>query len=544
MNRPACKCVLPAFLLVVTIFSVACTLSAQSPLQQPQPTRTTLIEQSYGQSTRALPPAHGFQQFVHSGKLQLSLNDAIFLALANNTEIQIDQTQIDQAKSAIDAARAPFDPLLNGTFNTSRSTESSFSEVSIEPTLSGLSQVFQLGYSQTLETGTNVQTFVNATKFSSNIAFGFVNPSVFGTVSIAITQPLLRGAGLLPNRGPIIIAQRNLAQSRATFRRQVAAVILNAVQQYWNVVEARDNLTVEQNLLAQAQKSYDHDKEALEKGALPPLDIYRSESEVASRRVTEIQAEYAVKQAEDLFRNAIAADIDPNIRALDLDLTQNPEPSDDLLTVDIASELQKALANRPDLEAQRLQLSSDDLNIKIAHNGLKPQLSLTLNYSGAGLNTTTNGPFLEALDQTFGFSQPTYGGGLTLNLPVRNYAAKSAFASAEVNKRRDLYSDRQIREQITLDVANAVHQLEQSKLSMEAAKIALNLAQKNLQAEQRKYELGAETLYVLLQTQSELAQAEQSAIQAQVGYQLAVASVYYSTGELLGTYNVEIAATK
>lgn len=544
MNRPASNYVLPAFLLVIAIFSVARVLSAQSPQQQTQLPRTTLIEQSYGQSTRALPPAHGFQQFVRAGKLQLSLNDAIFLALANNTEIQIDQTQIDAAKSAIEAAHAPFDPSVNGIFNTQRSTESSFSEAAVAPTLSGLQQVFQLGYSQTLETGTNVQTFVNATKFSSNIAFGFVNPSVFGTVSIAITQPLLRGAGLLPNRGPIIVAQRNLDQSRANFRRQVATVILNAVQQYWNVVQARENLTVEQNLLAQAQQSYNHDKQALEKGALPPLDIYRSESEVASRRVTEIQAEYAVKQAEDVFRNAIGADIDPNIRALDLDLTQNPEPSDELLTVDIASELQKALANRPDLEAQRLQLSSDDLNIKIAHNGLKPQLSLTLNYSGAGLNTTTNGPFLEALDQTFGFSQPTYGGGLTLNLPIRNYAAKSAFASAQVNKRRDLYSDRQIREQITLDVANAVHQLEQSKLSMEAAKIALNLAQKNLQAEQRKYELGAETLYVLLETQSELAQAEQSVIQAQVGYQLAVASVYYSTGELLGTYNVEIAATK
>lgn len=548
MNRSVTHHVFQAFLFVVLLFFGAQALSAQSQSQPPQqqtaPQKSTLIEQSFGQSTRVLPPAHGFQQFVRSGKLQLALNDAIFLALANNTAIQVDQTQIDIAKSVIDSARAPFDPSLTGAFNTQRSTQSGFSQAAIAPTLSGLQQEFQLGYSQTLETGTNFQTFVNATKFSSNIAFGFVNPSVFGTVSITIAQPLLRGRGLLPNRGPIIIAQRNLAQSRATFRRQVATVILNAVQQYWNVVEARENLTVEQNLLAQAQQSYDHDKEALEKGALPPLDIYRSESQVAARRVTEIQAEYAVKQAEDTFRNAIGADIDPNIRALDLDLTQNPEPSDQLLTVDIASALDKALANRPDLEAQRLQLASDDLNIKIAHNGLKPQLNLTLNYSGSGLNTTTNGPFLEALDQTFGFSQPTYGGGLSLTLPIHNYAAKAGFASAQVNKRRDLYSDRQIRQQITLDVANAVHQLEQSKLSMEAAKIALNLAQKNLQAEQRKYELGAETLFVVLETQSELAQAEQSVIQAQVGYQLAVASVYYSTGELLGNYNVEIAATK
>lgn len=549
MNRSAAGHVFQILLLAFAICFGVQMLSAQS--QQPQQTqapRTTLINQSYGQSTRALPPPHGFQQFVRSGKLQLSLNDAVFLALANNSEIQVDQTQVDTAKSAIDSARAPFDPTLSALFNTSRSTESSFSEAAIAPTESGLQQEYLLGVSQTFETGTNFQVSLNADKFSSNIPnseltlFGEVNPSIFGTVSVQITQPLLRGRGLLPNRGPIIIAQRNLAQSRATFRRQVATIILNAVQQYWNVVEARENLDIAQKLQAQAEKSYDHDKEALEKGALPPLDIYRSESEVAQRRVSEIQAEYAVKEAEDMFRNAIGADIDPNIRALDVNLTETPEPIDALLTVDIATELNKALANRPEVEVDRLQLANDDLSIKIAHNGLKPQLNLTAMYSGAGLNTDTNRPFLEALDQAFGFSQPTYGGGLTFTLPVKNYAAKSLFASAQVNKRHDLYSDRQTRQQITLDVANAVHQLEQSKLSMEAAKIALNLTQKNLQAEQRKYELGAETLYVLLQTQSELAQAEQSVIQAQVGYQLAVASVYYSTGELLGNYNVEVAA--
>lgn len=503
--------------------------------------RTTLIEQTPSQSTRALPPPQGFQQFIKNGNLELSLNDAILLALANNTAIQVDQTSIGTAKTAIQAARAPFDPAVNALFNTSRSTESTFSQAALAPTLSGLQQDYQLGFTQTFETGTNFQTYVSADKFSSNIPFGEVNPSIFGTVFVQISQPLLRGRGLLPNRGPIVIAQRNLEQSRENFRQQVASVILNVVQQYWNVVEARENLDVAKNLLAQAQQSYDHDKQALQKGALPPLDIYRSESEVAQRRVSEIQAEYNVKETEDSFRNVIGADIDPNIRALDVNLTETPEPSAELLAVDIGTELKKALVNRPETASQQLQLANDDTNIKIAHNGLEPQLTLTAMYSGYGLNTTTNGPFFEALDQAFGFSQPTYGGGLTLNLPIKNYAAKSAFASAQVNKRHDLYSGRQIQQQITLDVANAVHQLEQSKLSMEAARNALNLAQKNLQAEQRKYELGAETIYFVLEAQSELAQVEQSLIQAQVGYQLAVASVYYSTGELLGNYNVEIA---
>lgn len=534
MKRSA-KGVFEALFLPFAASICASMLSAQT---RPQ---TTLIEKTPSQSTAALPPPQGFEPFIKNGKLELSLDQAIFLALANNTDIQVDQTQIGIAKAGMGAARALFDPTINGSFNTQRSTQSSFSEAAVAPTLSGLTQQFQLGFSQTFETGTNIQTFVNATKFSSNVSFGFVNPSVFGTVSVQITQPLLRGFGFLPNRGPIIVAERNVAASRATFRQQVATVMLNVITRYWSVVEARQSLNVAQSLLALAQQSNNRDKQALEKGALPPLDIYQSESQVAQRRVSEIQAEYAVKEAEDSFRNVIGADIDPSIRALELNLTELPEPPGQLLTVDIGTELNKALANRPDLAAQRLQLAMDSLNIAIAHNGLKPQLSLAVTYSGYGLNTTTNGPFLEALDQTFGFSQPTYGGGLTLTLPVRNYSAKAAFATAQINKRRDLYSDRELQEQITLQIANAVHDLEESKLSMEAAKIALNLAQKNLQAEQRKYELGAETMFVVLQTQSELAQVEQSLIQAEVGYQLAVATLYYSTGEVLGNYNVQIA---
>lgn len=538
MTRSAKRAFQPFLKAMVMLLFSICPIYAQTGGQQ-----TIVTEQSPNRRTGALPAPRGFQQFAQSGKLQLSLGDAIQLALENNTDIQIDESQTDTARASIGAARASFDPTINGAFNTQRSTESSFSQAAIAPTLSGLSQQFDLGFSQTFETGTNVQTSVNATKFSSNINFGFVNPSVFGNFSIQISQPLLRGFGLLPNRGPIIVAQRNLAESRANFRQQVSTIVLNVVTQYWSVVQARENLDVTQSLLAQAQQSYDHDKQALQKGALPPLDIYRSESQVAQRRVTEIQAEYAVKEAEDAFRHILGADIDPNIRALDLNLTEKAEPTGELLSVDIAAELKKAMQNRADLEAQRLQLESDDLNVRIAHNGLKPQLLLSALYSGSGLNTTTTGPFLEALDQSFGFTQPTYGGSLTLNLPIRNYAAKATFATAQISKRRDLYSERQLNQQITLDVANAVHQLEQSKLSMEAAKIALNLAQKNMQAEQRKYELGAETLFVVLETQSELAQVEQSLIQAQVNYQLAVATVYHATGELLGNYNVKIAGS-
>jgi outer membrane protein TolC len=138
-----------------------------------------------------------------------------------------------------------------------------------------------------------------------------------------------------------------LQQSWANFKAQVSAAILQAVTQYWAVVRDRGNLQVDQQSLEAAEASYQHDKRALELGALSPLEIYRPEAEVAARRVTAIQAEYVLKQAEDALRMIIGADQDNYIEALDLVLTEKPEPIGDLKSIDGATALQQALANRP-----------------------------------------------------------------------------------------------------------------------------------------------------------------------------------------------------
>lgn len=494
------------------------------------------------QSSRAAPrPPQGFDQHIVAGKLKLSLADAIRLALANNTDVQIDLTQIDTAENALGFARAPFDPSLNATLNAQRASSPSSTQLAGAPVAKSLNQTYLLGFGQRFETGTTIEASVSANRLSTNSTFSTINPSVAGNFGVSFSQPLLRGRGLLPNRGPIVIAQRNLEESRETFRQQVSTIILSVISQYWNVVQARESLVVQQKSLDEAQQSYDHDKESLEKGALPPLDIYRSESQVASRRVSEIQAEYAVKQAEDGFRRVIGADLDPNLRALDLDLTEQAEPVGELMSLDIPTALEKALAARPEMEVQRLQLSNDDLSVEIAKNELQPNLLLTGSYQSNGLNSSNNGPFLEALGQTFGFGFPSYSFGLTLNFPIKNHSAEATLGDAEVSKRRGLYVQRQLQQQITLDVTTSVHQLEESKLSLQAAKISLDLAQKNLQAEQRKYELGSETLFVVLQTQTELAQAEQTLVQADIDYQLAVAGLDFATGTLLDHFGVQIA---
>ena len=130
---------------------------------------------------------------------------------------------------------------------------------------------------------------------------------------------------------------------------------------------------------------------------------------------------------------------------------------------------------------------------------------------------------------------------MTLNLPIKNRSGQAALGNALVSRRRDLYTDRQIREQITYDVSNAVHQLEEAKISVAASKEAVDLARKTMAAEQRKYELGTGQIFLVLEAQTELAAAEQSLLQAEVGYQLSVTAVDYATGGLLEPYHVQIA---
>jgi outer membrane protein len=295
-----------------------------------------------------------------------------------------------------------------------------------------------------------------------------------------------------------------------------------------------------------AEATYKRDKRALELGALPPLDIYRSESQVASRRVAVIQGEYALKQTEDALRLTIGADQDPYFQALDIELTEKPEPAGELRSTDVATALQQAMNKRPEFDAARAALANDETRIHLAHNHLLPELDLFGYYASNGVGGTqfsTSGEKMtsSSFNQLFGFGYPTYQAQLSLSLPIRNHAAKAEMGNALVSRRNDLYGQRQIQEQITLDVNNAVHQLEQTKLSIVAAKDALDLTKKTMAAEQRKYELGSGTIFLVLEAQTEVAAAEQSLLQAEVGYQIAVAGLDHATGELLQPYNVQIA---
>jgi outer membrane protein TolC len=505
-------------------------------------------------SDKLAAPQH-LEDYVKGGRLSISLEDAVRLALENNSSVRMEETQVERQKFTLLGAHQPFDPTLQASANANRySTPGSNELQGIGQTGStaqnSLTQTGQISYTEMFKTGTNISGTVSSSKSSTNNSFYYYNPSYSSTLNFQFTQPLLRNAWKFANTASIIIARRSLQQSRASFEAQVNDLIYQVVSQYWAVVQANGNLKVDQDSLSLAQASYEHDKRALELGALPPLDIYRSQSEVAARNLQAIQGQYALKQAEDDLRLTLGINQDPAVHALNLDLTEKPEPQGELDTISVDDALKSALAGRPEIEVTDDALQNDETSIRLAHNRLLPDLSMTGFYQSSGLggnqydlNTgaiISRGGFGSSFSQLSGFGFPGYGASLTLNLPIRNRGAQANLGSALVSRRNDLYTARQTRESITSQVSDAVRRLEEAKLTLEAGKLSYDLAQKSLAADQRKYELGAETNFFVLDAQSRLAQANLDLLQTQIDYQVARAAVDHATGSLTKPYHVQI----
>jgi outer membrane protein TolC len=542
---------LPAARLA-SVLLLALVAVLPAPSQPPESYRGMLT--AHDRADKLAPPQH-LADFIKDGKLTLSLHDAILLTLENSSNIQLQETNVEYQKFNLLSQFQPFDPTIQSSLNINRYSSPTYSQLqgvglSASTALNSLSQTGQVSYTQTFTPGTNFSASITSGKSSANDSYYYFNPYFTSTLSLSFTQPLLRGAGRFANTAQIKIARRNLEQSRSNFEAEVNDAILNVVSQYWNAIQARGALDVNQKSLKLAEASYDRDKRSLELGALPPLDIYRSQSEVAARKVGVIQAQYALTVAEESLRLTIGADRDLQATALELNLSEKPQTDAALESVDEQTALTQALAQRPELNTVQNALANDATSIRLAHNQLEPNLQLQGFYQSSGLggnqyNLTTGqliapGGFGSSMSQLFGFGFPGYGGTLSLTLPVRNHAGQASLGSALVSRTHDLTSSGQIREQITQEVRNAVHQLEEARLALAAGTASFDLAQKTLASEQRKFELGAETNFFVLDAQTRVAQAELTLLQTQVNYRVALAAVGHSTGDLLAPYHVQI----
>jgi outer membrane protein TolC len=505
----------------------------------------------------SLRPPVRLQDFVIDNTLELSLRAYLDLVLVNNTDIEIQRLSVETNKNAILRAYGTFDPVLTGSFNATRTKTPASDALAGANTQNTLNQPVDFSYRQQLETGTTYNVGFNGTKFSTNSAFATFNPSLTARLTMGFTQPLLRNRGRDVVRLPITIARSRLKAAEFTTRDQIMRLLVTAENNYWAVINARESLRVAEENLKLNDASLKRSQRELELGALSPLEIYRPQADYARAEINVSQARFRLIQAEDVLRRQIAADLDPEIRRMPIRLTEPPLPPSEEGEIDREAAVERGLARRPDFRASLTNLETDDLSIKQATNSLRPDLSLTGTYSASGrggnfyqrtnvfgtsstIVKMTPGGFSDALDQVFNFTYPVYAFGLTLRLPIRDRAATATLADALLTKRLDALRQRNLEQSIRQEILNAVSDVESSKASIKLAVVNRDLAQQALDAEQKKYELGVNTIYFVLDAQQRLVEAENQLVSTTVQYRRNIVTLLRATGELLEARGIVI----
>ena len=494
------------------------------------------------------------QDFVVDDKLELSLRAYLELVMANHTDVQIQKLSVRESENAVQSAMSPFDPNLELNFNTNRSTNPSQDVLQGGDVVSSLRQNGGFTYNQTLDTGTNYRVAFTGVKNSSSSSFRTFNPSIQDTLQFNLTQPLLRNRGRGIQRIPILIAGSRLDLTKAQVLQRVIGIVSQAESLYWQVVSNRENLKVQENNLELRRQFLERSQRELELGAISPLDIYQPEQNFATAQVGVTRARFRRQQAEDRVRRQIGADLHPDIRNLPLILTESAEPPAYVPSFEPEETIAKALQMRPEIQQRRLNLKIDDYAIKRDTNALRPDLSLTASYRATGLGGNlfetsllggSAGSFIpggvgDALDQLFQFRFPTYSAGLTLQLPLRNRRAAANLSNSVISKKRNLYNLRSLEQEIRLAVLNAIAGVELSKAAMQQAAVALDFSRKRLDAEQKKYDLGVNTAFIVLDAQDDLVQSEADLLQEAIGYRQAVVTLLQATGELLEARGIQL----
>src|SRR5579859_1192868 len=347
---------------------------------------------------------------IHDGKLELSLQDAIALALQNNLDIRVarytpwfGETDVLRAEGGGtpngqfqlgSGGGGTFDPVIGVTAAIADNT-TPVNNPFISGTGTGTNSLVALkshqtqlnvGYSQELHTGTLFSFGLDNTRSSSSSSANFFNPSVSSQLFASIQQPLLRGFGITPVTRFIVETKNTLKQDNLVFEEQVINSVTQVQNQYWQFVFARQNVDVQKAALATSQKLYEDNKRQLEIGTLAPLDVLTAESEIATDNQLVIQAQTNLLQQQTLLLQLITKNLlDPAFQDVEVVPTTPIEALAAVPSIALPDAVKEAWANRPELKVDQLTLSTDNIEIKATRNELLPSLTLSGNYQSAGL---------------------------------------------------------------------------------------------------------------------------------------------------------------
>jgi outer membrane protein TolC len=463
----------------------------------------------------------------------------------------------------IGAPITSFDPVITGTLQMDRAYQQSSSVFNEVPLLNSNTGTANFSYNQGFHFGTDLTVGFNNQHTTSNNPTTSFTPAVVSGFQARVTQPLLQGFGFLPNTRFIRIAKNNREISDVAFRLQVITTVDQIENLYWNLVYAFENVRVQQEALAFAQKTLQDTKRQVQFGTVPPIQVVGAQSTVATDQQNLILAQTNLQLQELLMKNALSRNLEDPILAdaevIPTSTMQVPQQEQVTPTRDLIND---ALGHRAELAESRIDLTSRELNNKAVRNAALPTLDLYAYYGGSGLGGNINpavpdcsatvtrfcfnpataptpfangGPvsYGDVLNQLVNSSAPDKGIGLTLNIPIRNRTGQANMVRAQLEFRQAQVRLQQLENQVRIEVRNAQFSLQQNRSAVAAAQAAVDLARQTLDAEQKKLAAGVSTSTAVLQMQASLTSAESNMVSATAAYEKSVVELDRATGLLL-----------
>lgn len=483
--------------------------------------------------------------------LDLNLHRAYEIALARNLDLQVGRYDLAIANTDIQGASGIFDPSFDLGADAAYNESPAATQLDGAVVSESRTTQYNLGLSGLMPTGGSVSLGLGTRRTATNSEFYFLNPSWSTGLTARLSQPLLRNFGTLVTRSRIVVAQTSRDQAAETLKTQVIATLQQVEQAYWDYAAAKVLVDVQLQSLELAQKLLEETRERIRVGTSAPIDLVQSEASVATRNQDLILARNARANSEDALKKVLGFET-PAEWAMKINAVEPYvfEPLD----VDLASSIETALKERPEIIRQEMTLEMTDLNVKLARNAVLPSLNLEGSYGFSGIGGTLTiddpvtgdpirikGGFDDSLDQIVDGDYPNWGIGLALTVPLGNNDAKANLARRrfEHHQTKTLLSS--LQQSITHDVRVAVRYLYDGAASVEAAEASKVLAERNVEAEQTKFANGLSTNFLVLQIQDDLANAQLSNLQARLNYRKAIVGYRVATGTLLDELGIDIA---
>ncbi len=490
---------------------------------------------------RDLPPPSS------QGGIELSLDQAIGLALANNQDLNVTVNAAESTRFSLFQSQGIYDPLVSASVSRSHTEQPATSTlvgatVNTSDFTDARAQVSQLA-----PTGGTFALGFTGNKTTTNSTFSFINPSYSSSLTLSMNQPLLRNFGPRVTTWLIRIARNTRDSSYQDFVRSVQTTV-NAVEQaYWDLVYALQNLEVKKESLRIAQDLNRITRIKIDVGSLAPIEITQTEVGIATAEQDIITAEGLIGDAQDRLTRLL--NVNP-VRWSTTPIVPTDQVRGEDVQIQAEEGTKTALARRPEILSLAYFVDSDQIRYDYYRNQVLPGLNLTASYGNPGIGGTTHDPttgailstgnFGDAFQQVIDRNFKNWSVGLNFSYPILNRAARGAYGAAKYTWESDKARMTTTEQNVVVEVRAAARAIDTARRSIAAASKGRELAEKNLDAVKKKYDNGMSTSFEVTQIQRDLSAARTTELQALTVYRKALAAYHFATADILDWKGVQV----